>query len=260
MRVRSIPIDLIRPGTTQARHHFDRDRLSELATSIRECGVLQPVVLRTISDGCYELLAGERRWRAAQEAGMHELPAVLRDDLSDHEAQVLGLVENLQRESLSPIETAKGLQSLLANGEMTHQLLGQRIGKSRVYVTNYLRLLSLEPEVQTLVDTGDLSIGHAKTLAALTRELQLALAKQTLHERLSVRALERRAGTTIRHRSAKTTRKCMDLQRLERTLAEQLGYPVELRAGSSGSGYLRLGFSTLDELDGLLEQLGYVRS
>ena len=259
MRVRSIPIDLIRPGTTQARRHFDRDRLAELAASIRECGMLQPVVLRTVSGGCYELLAGERRWRAAQEAGLHELPAVVRDDLSHYEAQVLGLVENLQRESLSPIETAVGLQTLLVNGEMTHQILGKRIGKSRVYVTNYLRLLSLEPEVQTLVDSGDLSIGHAKTLAALTRELQLTLAQQTLHERLSVRSLERRVGVAIRHRPTKTTRKCMDLQQLERTLSEQLGYPVQLKAGPGGSGYLRLGFSTLDELDGLLEQLGYER-
>src|SRR5579872_3251176 len=142
--VLSIPVDRIRPGSTQTRRRFDPEALAELAESIRESGVVQPVVLRSVGRG-YELLAGERRWRAAQQAGLHEIPALVRDDLSDSEAFVLGLIENLQRESLSPIETADGLRRLSETFGLRHEDVGTRIGKSRSYVTNHLRLLALAP-------------------------------------------------------------------------------------------------------------------
>lgn len=253
--VRPIPIDLIRPGRSQARRRFDDERLAELAESIRESGILQPVVLRNIDARHYELLAGERRWRAAQLAGLHDVPAILRNDLDEQQAQVLGLVENLQRESLSPMETASGLQKLLHEGGLTHEAIGRRIGKSRVYVTNYLRLLTLEAEVQMLIDAARLSLGHAKVLAGLPRARQLALADQVTREQLSVRALERRAATPASKQAA--AHSSSDLQQLERALAEHLGYTVQLQASPGGAGCLRLGFASLDELDGLLARLGY---
>lgn len=256
MHVRSIAIDLIRQGSVQARRNFDPDSLRELAESIRRCGVLQPVVVRSVAKGHFELLAGERRWRAAQLAGLHELPAVIRDELGDDEAMTLGLIENLQRESLSPMETAEGLKRLLGESRLTHEGLGQRIGKSRVYVTNFLRLLSLEPELKEFVESGALSVGHAKVLAGLSRDRQIALAQQVERKRLSVRALERRLGQDWSSVRPTTQNKSADVERLERILADRLGCPVEVKAGTDGSGSLCLRFSSIDELDGLLVQLG----
>lgn len=255
LNIRTIPVDLIQPGQTQARRRFDPDALSELAESIAESGILQPVVVRNVDTRHYELLAGERRWRAAQLAGLHEIPAMIRNDLDPAQAQILGLVENLQREALSPLETAHGLEKLLAEEPMTHEELGRCIGKSRVYVTNYLRLLSLDDEVQTLVDQGRLSMGHAKVLAGVSTTRQLPLARQVLNEQLSVRALERRLTGPQTPPTGK--RRSSDLLQLERDLAEHLGYTVQVQANARGNGCLRLGFSNLDELDGLLARLGY---
>lgn len=254
--MRHVPVDLIQPGTGQARRRFDAERLAELAQSIRESGVLQPVVLRSIAAHRYELLAGERRWRAAQLAGLHELPALLRDDLDEAQAQVLGLVENLQRESLSPLETAHGLRQLQQQTGLTHEALAQRLGKPRVYVTHHLRLLTLEHEVQAMIDDARLSLGHAKVLGGLPRERQIALALTAVREGLSVRALERRA-TTRRASSTMSVDDTADWRRLERALAEHLGYAVQLQASGTGAGSLRLSFASLDELDGLLARLGY---
>jgi ParB family chromosome partitioning protein len=256
-RVRRIPVDLIRPGRTQARRRFAPEALAELSASIRESGVIQPIVVR--SDGqpphqTFELLAGERRWRAAQQAGLHEIPAILRNDLSDDEAHVLGLIENLQRESLSPIETAEGLRQLGELHALTHEAIGLRIGKSRVYVTNFLRLLALAQPVQTMIDEGRLSLGHAKVLAGLPPGKQLAWAEAALREQLSVRALERRIGGGA---PAAKARKLDEWDRLASKLSDHLGYPAEFRPAAAGSGELRLRFHSLDELDGLLARIGY---
>lgn len=254
-RVLRIPVDRIRPGSTQARRRFTAEALAELAASIRESGVVQPVVVRSAGRG-YELLAGERRWRAAQQAGLHEIPALLRDDLSDDEAQVLGLIENLQRESLSPIETAEGLRRLGESHALTHEAIGSRIGKSRVYVTNFLRLLSLVPAVQAMVDEGRLAPGHAKVLAGLGPAQQLPWAEAAVREKLSVRALERRiAGGS----APSTARRADDWDRLAAQLSDQLGYPAAFRPASPTSGELRVRFHSLDELDGLLARIGYRR-
>ena len=193
--VQSIPVDRIRPGSTQTRRRFDPEALAELAESIRESGVVQPVVLRSVGRG-YELLAGERRWRAAQAAGLHEIPALVRDDLSDSEAFVLGLIENLQRESLSPIETADGLRRLSETFSLRHEDVGTRIGKSRSYVTNHLRLLALAPPVQSLVDEGRLSLGHALVLAGLELGRQLEWANLILREGLVSARLRAAPGWT----------------------------------------------------------------
>ena len=257
--VRHIPVDLIRPGSTQARTHFDQDRLQELSESIAESGVVQPVVLRSLLHG-YELLAGERRWRAAQLAGLHEIPAIIRDDLTESEAMVLGLIENLQRESLSPMDAAAGLQELGELYALTHEQIGERIGKSRVYVTNHLRLLKLAPSVQAQVNEGLISLGHAKILAGLDVDQQPQRAHEVITQRLSVRALEKRlAGDRDRggQRTAGKPRKGADWSRFERRVTEFLGYPVSIEAASSGKGELKVKFHSLEELDGLLEKMGY---
>ena len=250
-----VPVDLIRAGSTQARRRFDPSALQELATSIRESGVVQPLVVRSLGLG-YELLAGERRWRAAQLAGLHEVPALLRDDLTDAEAQVLGLIENLQRESLSPIETAEGLRRLHQEHALRHEDIGSRIGKSRAYVTNHLRLLSLAPAVQMMVDEGALSLGHAKVLAGLQTEKQQAMAQVVVRDRLSVRALELRLSMQGGRRKQGSLQ-LDDWERLAQQLSDQLGYPASFRAGDKGAGELRLRFHSLDELDGLLARIGY---
>lgn len=261
--VRLIPLDLIRPGSTQARRRFAADALRELAESIRESGIIQPLVVRSLGTGPrreYELLAGERRWRAAQLAGLHEVPALIRDDLDEAEARVLGLIENLQRESLSPMETAEGLRKLGDAHALTHESIGLRIGKSRTYVTNFLRLLALCPTVQAMLDDGSLSLGHAKVLAGLPVDRQQRWADLCISERLSVRAMERRlaAGTTpaVTGASARPD----DWQKLAAKLSDHLGYPARFKPGSKGAGELRVSFHDLDELDGLLARIGYRES
>lgn len=250
-----MPVDLIRPGLSQARRRFDQAALAELAESVRESGVVQPVVLRSVGGG-YELLAGERRWRAAQLAGLHEIPALLRDDLSDAEAHVLGLIENLQRESLTPIETAEGLRRLGQAFDLRHEDIGARIGKSRSYVTNHLRLLALAPGVQALVDDGALSLGHAKVLAGLAVERQQGWADIVVRERLSVRALEQRLAMRGGRRAQREL-ELDDWEKLAYKLSDQLGYPASFRPGAKGAGELRVRFHSLEELDGLLERIGY---
>jgi ParB family transcriptional regulator, chromosome partitioning protein len=254
--IRTVPIDLIRPGSFQARRYFDPAALQELAGSIKESGVVSPVVLRTTGKG-FELLAGERRWRAAQLAGLHEIPAIVRDDLTDSEAHVVGLIENLQRESLTPIETAAGLKQLSELFGLTHEQMGERIGKSREYVTNHLRLLNLAPPVQTLVNEGHLSMGHAKVLAGLALEQQNHWAALIAEQSLTVRALEKRVSGKARQRSLPLKPKPSDWQALERRLSDHLGYPVTVNAEKGGKGELKVKFHSLDELDGILARLGY---
>lgn len=254
--IRSIPVDLIRPGSTQARRHFDAAALQELARSIRESGVIQPIVLRTRVWG-YELLAGERRWRAAQLAGLHDIPALIRDDLDEDEAFILGLIENLQRESLSPIETAAGLKRLGETFELTHDQIGERIGKSREYVSNYLRLLNLEPQVATLVNEGHILLGHAKVLAALPPTDQLRFADEVIRHKLTVRQLERRVSQHRHPKAMFHAGKPGDWERLERELSDLVGCPVAISLEKAGTGELRVAFHSLDELDGVLARLGY---
>lgn len=251
-----IPIERIHPGSNQARRRFDEAALDELAESLRASGVIQPVVVR--SDGRdYELLAGERRWRAAQRAGLATIPAIVRDDLDPVASQVLGLVENLQRESLSPMETAYGLRRLADLLALTHEEIGHRVGKSRVYVSNFLRLLKLCDEVAAMVDAGDLSMGHARALAGVDASVQRKVAAECSRGNWSVRQLERALARRAAGGEAAGGRREPEWERLERALGEHLACPVTLQADGSGRGELRLRFFSLDELDGLLEQLGY---
>lgn len=254
--IREIAIDLIRPGSQQARRVFNQDALQELAQSLRESGVVQPVVLRTRVWG-YELLAGERRWRAAQLAGLHEIPAVIRDDLSDTEAFVVGLIENLQRESLTPVETAAGLKRLGEIFELTHEEIGLRIGKSREYVSNYLRLLNLAPMVQELVNEGHILLGHAKVIAGVPLSEQVRWADEVIRHKLTVRQLERKLAASREQGIVFRPGKASDWQRLERQLSDHLACPVTVLADKSGQGELRVKFHSLDELDGVLARIGY---
>ncbi len=255
-QIRIVPVDLIRPGSNQARRHFDPAALEELARSIGESGVIQPIVLRTRVWG-FELLAGERRWRAAQQAGLHDIPAVVRDDLDDDEAFVLGLIENLQRESLSPIETAAGLKRLGEAFELTHDQIGDRIGKSREYVSNYLRLLNLEAHVATLVNEGHVMLGHAKVLAGMPAADQLRFADEIVRHKLTVRQLERRVSQHRHPRPVFSPGKPGDWERLERQLSDLVGCPVAISLEKNGHGELRVSFHSLDELDGVIARLGY---
>jgi ParB family chromosome partitioning protein len=256
-QIKEVPIEMIRPGSQQARRYFNPDALAELARSIGESGVVQPIVLRTRVWG-YELLAGERRWRAAQQAGLHEIPAIIRDDLSDNEAFVLGLIENLQRESLTPIETAAGLKRLCEQHQMTHEDIGARIGKSREYVTNYLRLLNLAPPVQALVNEAHISFGHAKVLAGMPVDEQIRWADETIRHKLTVRMLERRLTQARDDKIVFRPGKPGDWQVLERDLSDHLACPVTVVADKKGKGELKVRFHSLDELDGVLARIGYV--
>lgn len=259
--VQLLPVDLVHPGRTQARKRFDTAALEELASSIAESGVVQPVVVRTHKNG-YELLAGERRWRAAQLAGLHDIPAILRDDLDEREALVLGLIENLQRESLSPMETARGLRQLGDSFGLTHEAMSQRVGKSRAYITNFLRLLTLNDRVQEMVDEGKLSLGHAKVLAGVPPERQTPLALASIRKNLSVRALEslyKRSQVDL-SLPALERRSQRDLAKLQDALSGFLGNPVTVEYDSNRArGEIRIRFHTLDEFEGILDKWGFNR-
>lgn len=254
LRIRDVGIDQIRPGRAQMRREFEPTAIEGLAESIRQSGVIQPVVLRPRGE-FYELLAGERRWRAAQRAGLHEIPAVIRPDIDDDEAVVLGLVENLQRESLTPMETAQGLKILAQQLELTHGEAAERIGKSRVYVTNFLRLLNLAPTVQQIVNENRLSMGHARALAALKPREQERWAKRCADAGWSVRTLEARLRAPAAPRAFSES--ADDWKRLEKALQEHLGNTVALRGEANGRGTLQVQFHSFDELDGLLERMGF---
>lgn len=259
--IERVPVDLIAPGRFQARRNFSQVALAELARSVAESGVVQPVVVRSISDNGYELLAGERRWRAAQLAGLHDLPAVVRDDLSDAEAAILGLIENLQRESLGPLETARGLESLCQEHGLTHDQASERIGKSRTYVTNYLRLLRLATEVQAWIDEGELTLGHAKILAGIPEKQQAKFARHAIRQRLSVRALEtawRRAQASREQQVVGDNAASQEMAELERALSEHLGNRVHIHYDPERrNGEIRVAFHDLDEFEGLLDRWGY---
>ncbi len=257
--VYQIPVDLIDRDPHQARRKFDPEALSELARSITQSGVIQPIIVRSVVGGRYQLIAGERRWRGTQLAGLHEIPAVVRDDLDDDEARVFGLIENLQRESLSPMEAAQGMQRLAEHASLTHERLGEQIGKSREHVTNFLRLLKLVPGVGELVDSGALTIAHGKLIATWEPGKQFALAKEVIATRMTVRALELRLrgfkAKASGHEKAPVSNR--DHHRFEQRLSDHMGYSVQVVESQPGKGEFKVRFNSLDELDGILEKIGY---
>ncbi|HRD49438.1 MAG: ParB/RepB/Spo0J family partition protein [Candidatus Competibacter sp.] len=255
--LRQLPIEQIQRGRYQPRQDLREDTLQELAESIRAQGLVQPVIVRPLDGGHYELIAGERRWRAAQLAGLHEVPAVIRE-VSDQAAIAMALIENIQREDLNPLEEAAALQRLIAEFALTHQQAAEAVGRSRTAVTNLLRLLELTNEVQQRVRDRKLDMGHARALLPLPPALQREAAQQVLLRGLSVRETEELARR-LQHTaaSAPLPTKPLDpnIRLLQDNLSERLGARVRLQHGTSGKGCVVIHYNTLDELDGILSRV-----
>ena len=251
----TLPLHAIRPGKYQPRTKMDEATLAELAASIRARGLMQPVLVRPVERDTFELIAGERRWRAAQMAGLEEIPALVRE-VPDETALAMSLVENIQRENLNPMEEASGLQRLVEEFKMTHDQAADAIGRSRSATTNLLRLLKLTKPVQQMLLQGVLEMGHARALLVLDGARQIEAANRVGARRLSVRETEtlvRRLGRPQAPRRKQAVDR--DLARLEEETSERLGTTVQIRAGRKGRGTIVLHFSGLDHLDQLLKKL-----
>ncbi len=254
--LRELPVEAIQRGRYQPRREFDAEALEELASSIRVQGIMQPIVVRPVQPEGFEIIAGERRWRAAQLAGLAEIPALVRD-VPDEDAIAMALIENLQREDLNPIEEATALSRLQEEYDLTQQEVADAVGKSRPTVANLLRLMTLQPEVRTLLERGDLDMGHARCLLALEGDEQVQLARQVVAKNLSVRQTE---ALVRNHQSAagkKMEKPALDpnIRSLQDELAQKLGSPVQIQHGAGGKGKLVLKYSSLEELDGILAHL-----
>ncbi len=253
-----IDINDIRPNSNQPRKVFDEEKLEELAASIEEHGLIQPVVLRKSENG-YEIVAGERRWRAARKTGIRKLPCIIRE-LTDEENMLLAIIENMQREDLNPIEEAEGISQMIDTYGLTQEQVSKSVGKSRPYITNCLRLLKLIPEVRELVADGSISIGHAKALVSVSdEERQLSIAKKVVREGLSVRQTEKLAkddGKPAKRASRKT--KDADVRRVEEDLKEVLGTKVTLNQKGK-KGKIEIEFYSKDELERLIDMLRNIR-
>ncbi|MCU7914837.1 MAG: ParB/RepB/Spo0J family partition protein [Candidatus Thiodiazotropha sp. (ex Gloverina cf. vestifex)] len=254
-----LPVDLIQRGRYQPRREFDADTLHELAESIAAQGVIQPVIVRPVENGRYELIAGERRWRAAQQVGLDEIPVVIKE-VTEEAAMAMGLIENIQREDLNPLEEANALSRLLHEFGLTHQEVAKAVGKSRTTVTNLLRLLELNEEVKSLVESRRLEMGHARSLLGLKGELQTKTADQVVKQGLSVRETERLVRRLqAEAESPKQARPPVavdpDIRRLVNDLSEKLGAKVDLQQGAKGKGKLVIGYNSLDELEGIIDHI-----
>lgn len=254
--LRNLSIDALQPGRYQPRTRMDQEALGELAASIKAQGVMQPILVRPAADGRYEIIAGERRWRAARIAGLGVVPALVRD-VPDRQALAVSLIENIQREDLNPLEEAAGIQRLLQEFGMTHAAAAEALGRSRSGVTNLLRLLDLAPPVRELLAAGRLDMGHARALLTLPVGRQIELAREAAEKQLSVRDVERRAGTAARTPRARRHREHdQDVARLEEDLSSRLGTPVQIKPGArKGAGRLVISYGSLDQLDALLSRL-----
>lgn len=253
--LRHLPVEFLVAGKYQPRKDFDEEALRELSESIKSNGIIQPLIVRPIDQNKYEIIAGERRWRAAQLAGLREVPTVVRD-ISDDSAVAMALIENIQREDLNSIEEAEALQRLIDEFEMKHDEIAKVVGKSRSTITNLLRLLSLNPAVKTMVERGDLEMGHARAMLSLENNQQVIAAKAVVEKGLSVRATEgfvRKLQEPTKPKASSTPDP--DITRLQNTLSDQLGAQVMIQHQSSGKGKLVIKYNSLDELEGVLEQI-----
>ena len=253
--LRHLPIEWLQRGIYQPRRDIADEGLEELANSIRAQGVMQPVVVRPLGPESFELIAGERRWRAAQLVGLDTIPAVIRD-VADEDAIAMALIENIQRENLNPIEEAFALQRLQKEFELTQAEVAEAIGKSRVTVTNLLRLISLEAEVKQMLERGDLEMGHARALLGLSGRAQVDSARQVVAKGLTVRQTEQLVRTLNQPNKVNlprdNSRQDVNIQRLEESLAKRLGATVQIKHGAAGKGSLTIKYTSLDELDGIL--------
>ncbi|WP_374682172.1 ParB/RepB/Spo0J family partition protein [Accumulibacter sp.] len=254
-QLRSVPLADIQPGKYQPRTHMDSASLEELAASIRMQGLMQPILVRPISDERYEIIAGERRWRAAKMAGLSEVSTLIRE-IPDEAALAMALIENIQRENLNPLEEALGLQRLIDEFAMTHQQAADAVGRSRPAASNLLRLLQLAPAVQELLMRGDMDMGHARALLPLTGDLQVQLAQRVVQKGLSVRETERLVQYALRPpKELPSPKPDRDVLRLQEELADLLGAQVAIRANQRGAGKVLIEFGDLDQLEGILQRL-----
>jgi ParB family chromosome partitioning protein len=251
--LRNLPLHRIKAGPFQPRSVFDPEKLAELAESIRQQGVIQPVVVRAV-DGGYELIAGERRWRAAQQAGIDTIPAIVRD-VADDVAVAMALVENIQRENLNPLEEATALRRLVDEFALTHAEAAEAVGRSRSAVSNLLRLLELSAEVRGMVDDRHLEMGHARALLALPEGRQAEAAREVVRRQLSVRETERLVKRMLRGRKTPTHSADPDILRLQDERAEKLCAQVRIQHGAKGKGKLVISYNSSDELEGIIGHL-----
>ncbi|HET8705683.1 MAG TPA: ParB/RepB/Spo0J family partition protein [Pseudomonadales bacterium] len=254
--LRHLPIEYLQRGRYQPRREFPQESLEELAASIKAQGVMQPIVVRPIGTHKYEIIAGERRWRATQLAGLDTIPCVVKD-VADDAAIAMALIENIQREDLNPMEEALALQRLLEEFELTHQQVADAVGKSRATVTNLLRLTSLTPDVKTMVERGDLEMGHARALLSLNAAQQTEAARTVVQKGLSVRQTEEMVRKLLADKKPEKANTKMDpnVKKLMEELSERVGAPVQIQHGAGGKGKLVIQYNSLDELDGILAHI-----
>lgn len=255
----SLPVTHLQPGKYQPRTRMDQESLNELAASIKAQGIMQPILVRPVSEDRYEIIAGERRWRAAQLAGVSEVPVLVRE-IPDEATLAMSLIENIQRENLNPLEEAAGIQRLVDEFGLSHQQAADAVGRSRPAASNLLRLLHLAKPVQECLFSGELDMGHARALLPLPKIEQARLAALVVHKRLSVRETEKLVQRELHppaEREATHTGKAdRDLLSLQETLADTLGASVKLVTRKKGAGRLIIDFNSHDQLEGLLEHLG----
>ncbi|MBN3765138.1 ParB/RepB/Spo0J family partition protein [Burkholderia sp. Ac-20365] len=254
----TLPLDKMQAGKYQPRTRMDEGALQELAASIRAQGLMQPILVRPISPEKFEIIAGERRFRAARLAGLDEVPVLVRD-VPDQAAAAMALIENIQREDLNPLEEAQGIQRLLDEFNFTHEQAAESVGRSRSAVSNLLRLLNLASPVQTMLLAGDLDMGHARALLAVDAATQITLANQVINRRMSVRETEKLVTTTTKAAPAVKAKANndggRDTRRLEEELSDLLAATVKIKLGRRGRGQVLVDFGDLDALEGILVRL-----
>ena len=253
--LRELPVDQLQPGKYQPRSRMDQEALKELAESIKTQGVIQPILVRAVADGKFEIIAGERRWRAARMAGLQSVPIVVRD-IPDHQVLAVALIENIQREDLNPLEQAIGIQRLTNEFGLTHQAAAEALGRSRAAITNLLRLLELAPPVRDMLAEGKLDMGHARALLALPALRQVELAREIAAKGMTVREVEKRVGELVSRAKPRIPRTVdRDVERLQEDLAQKLGTAVQIKQKPQGRGLLIVEYGSLDQLDVLIEKL-----
>jgi ParB family chromosome partitioning protein len=254
--LKNLPVEFIQPGKYQPRHDMHPESLEDLANSIKAQGVMQPIVVRPISSNKYEIVAGERRWRACQLAGLDTIPVIIKD-VPDDAAVAMALIENIQRENLNPIEEAMALQRLIEEFELTQQEAADAVGKSRTTVTNLLRLMSLNVDVRKSLERGALEMGHARALLALPGEKQAEAAKSVVSKGLSVRQTEALVRRLLSQKGKKSPGDKIDpdIRHLQDNLSEKLGTQVTIQHSAKGKGKLILNYNSLEQLEGILDHI-----
>lgn len=253
--LQKLPVEFLQPGKYQPRKDMSPEALEDLASSIRSQGIIQPIVVRKVAEQKYEIIAGERRWRASQMAQLAEIPCLIKD-VPDEAAVAIALIENIQREDLNAMEEAQALQRLLNEFELTHQEVADAVGKSRASITNLLRLNNLNDDVKLLLEYGDIEMGHARALLGLEGEQQVEAARTVVGKGMTVRDAEKLVRKLLEPEPVKAPKQAdPDIKRLENLLAENLGAAVSINHNRKGKGKLVISYTSLDELDGILVRL-----